>query len=443
MQDAFERWAARVSPSVVAISAVRLETADKLLDGLTDAELKRRLNLSRRPAPRRVLANGSGVILAADGLILTNEHVVGRAEKISVTLATGRTYRAAVVAADPRSDLAVIRVPVRGLTPLSLGEASGVRVGQWVLAVGNPYGLATDGEPAMTFGVVSAVGRCIAAARVPGDRYYGNLIQTDAAINPGNSGGPLINIRGQVIGIATAISSRTGVSEGVGFAIPVTRRTRHIIGELMAGRPVEYGYLGVLIRKPTEAESRVSGAPAGHGALVVSVEAGSPAEATGLRPGDLITHFDGGRVLDADHLVRLSGQTPVGRAIHMIYWRVGARIGARVTLARRPDVDKLAVTPSVQWRGMTVVPLTRNLAARHKLPPDTPGVFVERVARPSPAAAAGIPAGAVLLKIGPHRIDDLASFRIVAGRAIPSPAVRFRHGGRTRTVRLPATPTGR
>ena len=284
IQSDFEQWAKRVAPSVAAISAVRIERADKLLDSVGGADLKKRLNLDRPTPPRRVLANGSGVILTADGLILTNEHVVAKAERITVTLTTGRTYRAAMVAGDSRSDLAVIRVPVKGLTPLKLATAGSVRVGQWVLAVGNPYGLATDGHAAMSFGVVSAVGRCIAASRFPGDRYYGNLIQTDAAINPGNSGGPLINIRGEVIGIAAAISSRSGVSEGIGFAIPITDRTRHIIRELMAGRPVVYGYLGVLIRRPTEAEARLTGGPTNGGALVVSVEAASPAEAARLKP---------------------------------------------------------------------------------------------------------------------------------------------------------------
>ena len=438
IQSAFEQWAKRVAPSVVAISAVRVEKPDKLLDSLAGAEIKKRLNLDRPTMPRRVLANGSGVILTAGGLILTNEHVVSNAEKITVTLSTGRTYRAALVAGDPRSDLAVIRVAVRGLKPLKLADARTVRAGQWVLAVGNPYGLATDGHAAMSFGVVSAVGRCIAAARFPGDRYYGNLIQTDAAINPGNSGGPLINIRGEVIGIAAAISSRSGTSEGIGFAIPITNRTRHIISELSAGRKIAYGYLGVLIRRPTVAEARLAGGPTGYGALVVSVEARSPAEAAGLKPGDLVTRFDEQRITNGDHLVRLSGQTPVGRAVQLAYWRGGRNRAVRVTLARRPPIDKLAEIPSFKWRGMTVVPLTEKLAKKHKLAKQARGVFVKEVAKDTPAAAAGIPAGSIVVGLGGKAIEDLAGFREAAVRTGRIVAVSIRHspGARSVTVKL-------
>src|SRR5438093_8317029 len=234
-------------------------------------------------APRRpVRAVGSGFILSADGYIVTNHHVVEDAIGIQVKLADGRELAAKVVGRDPKTDLALLKVAVTGLPVIPVGDSTALQVGEPVMAIGNPFGL----EQTVTTGIVSATGRVI------GSGPYDNFIQTDASINPGNSGGPLINARGEVIGINTAIFSRTGGSVAIGFAVP-SSLAKTILTQLAAAGHVVRGYLGVAIQRMTSALAKSFNLRDAHGALVASVADGGPAKEAGLRPGDVIVEYDG------------------------------------------------------------------------------------------------------------------------------------------------------
>lgn len=283
---------------------------------------------------------GTGMIVDANGLILTNEHVVhgAKPDQITCVLANGDRYMAQSVQFDLRSDLAIVRIDARNLPVLKLGDARTVRQGHFAIVLGNPFGLAWDsqGKPAMSFGIISALGRPLTRQLDPGgERYYGNLIQTDARINPGNSGGPLLNIRGEVIGVTTAISTRSGSSEGVGYAIPMTEGVRAIVERLKSGQEVEYGFLGVRLDWPTPEARKVSGGPSSGGALITEVESGTPAEQSKLSPGDLVVQFDGAEVEDADQLIRLVGAAQVGVPVDVTYYRGGAKRTVQVVPARR------------------------------------------------------------------------------------------------------------
>ncbi len=327
LEATFTRIVERVGPSVVAIRVTR--PLRSTIGGDESAEI------INQGLDQPVESAGSGVVVRGDGMILTNEHVIMEAESIRVRLSDGREFEASVVGRDARSDLAVIRIPAQGLRPAELGDLRTVRRGQWAIAMGNPFGLARDGQASVSIGHVSATGRALQRELDPTQqRYYGNLIQTTADINPGNSGGPLLNLNGQVIGINTAIQTRGGGNEGVGFAVPVSERTRAIIDALLVGRQVEYGYLGVQTRRPLLTERRRAGVESG-GAYVTSVDPGAPAEHAGIRTGDILTAFNGVAIEDDDHLIRLVGAARVGAFAEVRLVRDGRTMDVRVRVGRR------------------------------------------------------------------------------------------------------------
>jgi serine protease Do len=271
-------------------------------------------------------ATGSGVIVSKDGYILTNNHVASAANELAVKLADGRELIARRIGVDPRTDLALIKVEAQNLPNATLGDSSKLEQGEWVIALGSPFGL----EQTMTAGIVSATGRKFGGT-------YDNYIQTDASINPGNSGGPLVNMNGEVIGINTSIYSRGGGSEGVGFAIPsnmankVKEQLLGNAGVIAAGggvnAPVSRGYLGVSLRDPQ---------PAGGGAVVAELTNDSPASTAGLRGGDLIIEFDGRPVKSPQQLAEIVANTPVGKTVKLKFVRNGQSQTASVKLAERP-----------------------------------------------------------------------------------------------------------
>ena len=432
VERAFVEVARRVSPSVVSISVTRKAGArPEWLDRIPDEEWRKYFG---RPKDEfempETLSAGSGIIIGADGFILTNYHVVEDAREIQVRLADGRPFKATLVKADPRSDLAVIRIPAKGLTVAKFNASGKVEVGQWVIALGNPFGFGRDGRATLTHGVVSAVGRNLPFLGRLDDRYYGHLIQTDAPINPGNSGGALLNIRGEVIGINTAIYSTSRGSQGIGFAIPIDEKTMAIIAKLKRGEEVEYGYLGVGIRAVSEEEGRRLGVPPRRGALVARVEPGTPAEKAGLKKDDVIVEFNGRPVPNEDELIREVGSTPVGSRVRLRVIREGREVELEATLAKR-DIRRLARTrpaPSGRrsrpaeprrhsWRGITVQPLTEELARRLGLP-EAKGVLVADCRKGSPAWRAGIRAGFVIDQIGKEPVRTVADFRRVTS-ALP------------------------
>jgi serine protease Do len=271
-------------------------------------------------------ATGSGVIVSPDGYILTNNHVANAGNQITVKLSDRQEFPARRIGADPKSDLALIKIEAQNLPYATLGDSSRLEPGEWVIALGSPFGL----EQTMTAGIVSALGRKFGANN--------NYIQTDASINPGNSGGPLVNMSGEVIGINTSIFSRSGGSEGVGFAIP-SNTAKKVKEQLLgnsgvyarantgANAPVSRGFLGVSLRDPQTA---------GSGAVVAELTNGGPASTAGLRGGDLIVEFDGKPVKSPKQLAEIVAITPVGRTVNLKFVRDGQAQAASITLAERP-----------------------------------------------------------------------------------------------------------
>ena len=321
LQAAFMEVAKDVGPAVVGV--YNIQRARVLgYAGKPGAyhDMDEFLKLFEIPLERRSI--GSGVIIDPSGYILSNEHVVGNADAIEVTLSDGRKFQGKVVGKDPRADMAVIKIDATGLTAAKLGDSDTVRPGQWAIAIGNPFGIFEDNPtPTVTVGVVSDVNRKLAGASVGGS-YYGDLIQTDAAINPGNSGGPLINLNGEVIGINAAIISPSGAYAGIGFALPVNR-AKEVLEELKKGQEIEYGWLGVGIQALNKDLAEEFKLPDSYGALVITIIPGSPAAAAGLRVGEVIRECGGQPVRDTDGLMEKIGRTRPGKAIKLKIVRDG------------------------------------------------------------------------------------------------------------------------
>lgn len=379
---------------------------------------------------------GSGVVVREDGYILTNHHVVAGASAIEVTLADDRTFPATVAGVDPESDLALVKIEARGLVPVQWPGAEAAEPGDWVIAIGSPFGL----RQTVTAGIISALGR-----EDVGLSSFEDFIQTDAAINPGNSGGPLVNLRGELLGINTAIASRTGVYNGVGFAIPASM-ARRVMDQLIEQGRVERGYLGAMVQDFDDALGRSFGYE-GPGALVGDVVAGGPGDASGLRSGDIITALDGQPVAAASELKnRVAAHRP-GDQVTLSVFREGTEALVDVTLGIR-DVAAVAQSgPSrvgpdsiEQQLGMRVEPLDdawqRELGATR-----SQGVVVSEVQPGGLASRAGIALGDVIVAIGDTPVDSMTAFAEALDRADVAEGIRFRlqRGGTTRFVFIQAS----
>lgn len=333
LQRAFQRIAERVAPSVVALRSLRPGPSGKSADSRSGHE---RTGCA-------IWGAGSGVVVRADGLILTNEHVIHDAQQITVVLPGGIQYPARVKASDRRNDLAIIKIDADGLPVARLGDAATLRVGQWVVALGNPYGLGLDGQPSVSVGVVSALGRSLPTLSVTQGRSYTNMIQTTADINPGHSGGPLVDIEGRVVGLNTAVFTRTGLSEGVGFAIPINQRTKSLVARLTAGDQPACGYLGIWATAVTPNQARLTGLPPGGGVRVWRVESDSPAHRAGLRAGDIILRFNQAAVGNGEQLSRLVYQAIPGSSVALETLRADCRQSLHVNVGRRRSLEQLAL----------------------------------------------------------------------------------------------------
>ncbi|MCX5654912.1 MAG: trypsin-like peptidase domain-containing protein [Planctomycetota bacterium] len=419
VETAIERAAEKAGPAVVNIVVMRDATEEMLdpeesppdaaPDGLRDFLDK----LRKRGHPSfRTQGNGSGVIISSDGLILTSEHVVHGASELEVTLSTRKKFRAKVVGADARRDLAVIRIQASGLPAATLGDASALRRGQFVLAVGSPFGFGRDGQASISFGIVSGIGRAIPSIGRELDRYYGNLIQTDAAVNPGNSGGPLVNLEGQVVGINAVISSQSGANDGVGFAVPITAETKRIIERLKRGEEIVYGYVGIEIMEVTEEEAKSSGAELGNGAFVTRVMPDTPGAKAGVRTGDVVIAVGDKPVYGPDDVIQVVQATPVGEKIPLTVLRNGKKVTLTVEVARRPAPKDVLATRMMGewWRGMRVEPLTAELRTQTGLKESDQGVFVREVRDGSSAAGAELVPGMVIDQVGEKKIASIKEF---------------------------------
>jgi serine protease Do len=351
--------------------------------------------------PQRQRSLGSGFIIDGDGSIVTNNHVVENAQKIVVKLlADDQEYEAKVVGRDPKTDIAVIKINAK--TPLptaTLGDSDRLEVGEWVVAIGNPFGL----DSTVTSGIVSAKGRHI------GQGPYDNFIQTDASINPGNSGGPLINLRGEVIGINTAIFSRTGGNMGIGFAIPINL-AKELLPQLRGKGKVVRGYLGVLIQKVTPEIADSLGMDKGYGALVANVSKDGPAEKAGVKVGDVIIEFDGKEVRDSGDLPILVARTPVEKKVRMKVLRDKKEVMLSVSVGELKEEEVVASIPEKGELGMTVQRVTPQIAESLGLD-KAEGVVVTDVEAGSTADESGIRRGDVILQIDRKPIRSVEEYR--------------------------------
>ncbi len=395
LSRAFIEVARQVKPAVVSIDTVEKAKAPSA---------RRRQGIPQIPfppfdeQPRRQRGTGSGVIISSDGFILTNNHVAADADEIKVKLADGREFKAQRVGADAETDIAVIKIEAQGLPSARLGDSDRLEQGEWVLALGSPFGL----QQTMTAGIVSATGRDLGAAV----GQFTNFIQTDASINPGNSGGPLVNMQGEVVGINTLIFSQTGVSAGIGFSIPSNLASK-VYSQLIARGKVVRGYLGVFLQPVTPAIARMVGYDGTDGALVQDVaNTTSPAAKAGLRSGDLIIEFDGKAVKSPKQLTEMVADLPVGKTVRLKYFREGRAETATLVLAERParneesqpeeeDPQELDVE-NIGIRSVTVTP---EIARELKLKIST-GAVIQSVQPDSPASEAGLLRGDVIHRVG-------------------------------------------
>jgi len=417
LEAQFENVARKVAPAVVAISgadtpvggdaALRTEeiNPDKLTDVLDTVD-------------RTV---GTGFIVDPDGYIVTNDHVVGKSEQLWVTTDDHKVYPAIVVGSDPRADIAILKIPATNLPTVRFSDAGPVKRGQWTIALGNPYGLSTGGDMCMSVGVVSATGRSLPKLSGKEDRLYSDLIQTTAQINPGNSGGPLFDLKGDVIGVNTAVILPQKSTNGIGFALPVTNRLRQIVRDLVEGREVVYGYLGVKSSTPTTRERKAAGIDEEIGAFVESVDRDSPAGAADLRRGDIVIKFNGEVIRDGDHFIRAVGAAPVGKPVPAVVYRKDRLWTADVTLRRRELANNGVTRESrrFRWRGMLLgpIPARWDFGPGNKRPEG--GMLVIGIDSKSPFVKEGVAAGSVITSISGVKLNDVTDLQRVVNDVPP------------------------
>lgn len=357
------------------------------------------------PGEQKQSGLGSGVIIDADGTILTNNHVVEGATELNVTLRDDRSYIAKVIGTDPSSDLAVIRIKgdIKDLKPLAFGDSDKLRLGEIVLAIGNPFGL----DHTVTMGIVSAKGR-----NKMGLADYEDFIQTDAAINPGNSGGALINLRGELVGINTAIASQSGGYQGVGFAIP-SNMARTIMTSLEGKGKVVRGYLGVTISDMNPDVANAMGIKSGKGALVNDVQKDGPGKKAGLQHGDVILGLNGEKVENATQLRNRIATLGANKPVKLRILRDGREQDVNVQLTERPsNIQKAEVEQRPEegsLDGISVASLSRDVRQSYGIPSDITGVMVTDVGE-GPAQDSGLQPGFVIREVNRHAVDSVDSF---------------------------------
>ncbi len=359
--------------------------------------------------PRRVQSLGSGFVIdAEDGIVITNNHVIADSDEIEVNFSDGATLPAELIGTDPKTDIAVLKVdPTKHkLTAVKFGDSNKMRIGDWVMAIGNPFGLGGT----VTVGIISARNRDINAGP------YDDFIQTDAAINRGNSGGPLFNMSGEVIGINTAIISPSGGSIGIGFSIP-SELAVGVIQQLREFGETRRGWLGVRIQPVTDDIAESLGMDSAKGALVAGIISGGPVDNGVIQPGDVIIRFDGKDIEQMRDLPRVVAESPVGKEVDVVIIRKGEEQTVKVTLGRLEDGEKLAeagddnnggggdVIATAKVLGMTVAELDDNARANFEIAPEVSGVVITEVDEGSAAAEKGVNAGDVIVEIAQESVS--------------------------------------
>ncbi|MBI4638823.1 MAG: Do family serine endopeptidase [Candidatus Rokubacteria bacterium] len=440
MEEAFTTVADRVMPSVVNVSTVpkpgvsgpQGEVPERFREFFGE-EFERFFR--RRPPREEPRATGSGVIVDPNGYILTNNHVIENAQEIIVRLSDARKFTARLVGRDPKTDLAVLKVDAPGPLPTAeLGDSDQLRVGQWAIAIGNPFGL----DRTVTVGIISATAR----TRV-GVATYENFIQTDASINPGNSGGPLLNLDGRVIGVNTAI---VAAGQGIGFSIPINM-AKEVMRQLIAQGRVVRGWLGIVIQDVTDELAGSFGVRERQGVLVADVMKGGPAEAGGLKPGDVIVEFGGVPIKEVPDLQRRVAAVTPGAPVAVRVIRDRKPEVLTITLGEMPSDEPVAAAGAGEEKwGLKVEPVTGDVAQRLNLPV-AGGLLVTEIVSGSPAEKSGLRPGDVILDVNRQTVGDAASLaRALAalgpGDSVPIRVYRQAGGGRNEYLVLerPAGP---
>jgi serine protease Do len=393
----------KIGPSVVNIATMQAQRPAQGMPSPFGGQLPN--------SPQRQRGLGSGFIIDSDGTIVTNNHVVDGAEKVAVTLANGKSFDAKVLGKDPKSDIAILKIDAKqDLPAATLGDSDQLEVGEWVLAIGNSFGL----DHTVTTGIVSAKGRHIGAGP------YDSFIQTDASINPGNSGGPLVNLRGEVIGINTAIFSQTGGNMGIGFAIPANL-AKELVPQLKDKGKVVRGYLGVTIQKVTSDIASTMGLKNESGALVADVAEGGPAQRAGIKSGDIIVEFNGKAIKDAADLPLEVARVAPGKTAQVKILRDAKPSSIAVQIDEMKDNEVVAESGKGNF-GMAVQPVTPAMAESLGLE-RAEGLVVTSVEPGSAADEAGIMRGDVITEINRRPVRDTADYkreisRVESGKSI-------------------------
>lgn len=418
---AFSEIVSAVSPAVVNISTtkvVRRDTGTLFEDPLFD--FLNPFHEFGMPKKWKEQSLGSGVIVSGDGYIITNNHVVEKSDEIKVTLLDKRVFKGRIVCADPKTDIAVIRIDANNLPTIPWGDSEKLQVGEFVLAIGNTYGLSHT----VTMGIISAVGR----ANV-GIADYEDFIQTDAAINPGNSGGPLVNIKVELIGINTAIFSRTGGYQGIGFAVP-SDMVRLVMDQLVQGGKVTRGWIGVTIQELTPELSQKFGLKKANGALVSDVAKDSTAAKAGIMRGDIILEFNGKGVKDVSTLRNMVAQSKAGSEISVKILRSGKEYTVKMVIVELPREVAEVVPEQVPdntkaevLTGLTVRDITKEIIRQLGFNKDERGVVVVKVEPGSPADEAEIKKGDIIKEIDKKVVDNLEDFKKIAANIKRSESV--------------------
>ncbi len=363
-------------------------------------------------SPRRTSSLGSGFVVDAEGYVVTNNHVIAEADEIQVVFGDESTYEAELIGKDPKTDLALLKIKDgdRDFPSVDFADSDTVRVGDWMIAIGNPFGLGNT----VTAGIISARSRDIRAGP------YDDFLQVDAPINRGNSGGPSFNLDGKVIGINTAIFSPSGGNVGIGFAIP-SNLALPVINSLKEDGRVKRGWLGVRIQTVTDEIAESMGLSEASGALVASVTSGGPAELADIQPGDVVLKFDGKKIDRMRGLPRIVAETPIGKAVDVLIWRRGQEETVKVELGELPDDEEIAAlsqqggeegqsdggaTSSIDLLGVTVAALTDDMRERFELPGETKGVVITEVSEGSTAGEENLRPGDVIVEVGQEEVNS-------------------------------------